>query len=428
MSATLERGLSAFREYLDAPTASFFSSCVHCGLCAESCLFYTETDDPKYTPIHRLEPLKRYWAQEHTFMGRIYALLGLIKPVTDRELAEWSELVFDSCTLCGRCSMVCPVGNDLVYMIRRMREGVAAAGYAPKDLQAATRRNLEKGSAMGVSLQTLLAQVRHQEQETGISIPIDQEGCEVLLLLSSMEIVQFPEFIGAVARIFQQAGVTWTLSSEAFEATNGGIQIGVPDIARQIVMRTVNVAERMGIKTVICPECGHGFRALRWEGEELIGRPYKFKVMHILEILDQLRQEGRLHLLEGEQDQRPLTYHDPCQIARRGGVVEQPRNLLKKVAADFREMEDSGVMNWCCGGGGGVSTLEHAEKLRAQAFLRKKQQIEQLGVRTLVTACANCHMVIEGDLENLGMDVEVISLTELVADHLDNSFQPSTTE
>jgi Fe-S oxidoreductase len=428
MSATLERGLSAFREYLDAPTASFFSSCVHCGLCAESCLFYTETGDPKYAPINRLEPLKRLWSQEYTFMGRLYALLGLAKPVTDAELADWSELVFDSCTLCGRCSMVCPVGNDLVYMIRRMREGVAAAGHAPENLQAATRRNLEIGSAMGVTLETLLAQIRHQEEETGLTIPIDKEGCDTLLLLSSMEVVQFPEFLGSVARIFKQAGVAWTLSSEAFEATNGGIQIGVPDIARQIVLRTVNVAERMGIKTVICPECGHGFRALRWEGEELLGRPYKFKVMHILEILDQLRQEGRIHLIEGELDQRPLTYHDPCQIARRGGVVEQPRTLLKMVAADFREMDDSGTMNWCCGGGGGVSTLEHMEKLRARVFMRKKAQIEKLGVRTLVTACANCHMVIEEDLESLGMDVEVISLTEMVADHLDNKFQHSSTE
>ncbi|MEO5344853.1 MAG: (Fe-S)-binding protein [Magnetococcus sp. YQC-9] len=417
MSATLERGLNAFRNFLNAPAASFFASCVHCGLCAEACLFYTESRDPRLAPIHKLEPMRRLWEREFTLLGRIQAMLGLKPEVTDDELEQWSELVFDTCTLCGRCSLVCPVGNDLVYLIRRMREGMAASGHAPADLLGATRRNLEKGSAMGVTLDTLMAQIRHQEEELGVEIPLDREGVDYMVLLSSMEIVQFPEYIGAVARIFKQAGVTWTISTQAFEATNGGIQIGVPDIARRIVMRTVEVAERLKVGTVICPECGHGFRALRWEGEDLIGRKYGFKVQHILEVLDELRAQGRLPL-DNLRDDRPLTYHDPCQIVRRGGVIEQPRNLLKMVASDFREMADHGVMNWCCGGGGGVSTLERAEPWRVMAFKRKKEQIEHLGVHTLVTACANCRMVIEEDLDKYAMDIEVVGLTELVANHL----------
>ncbi|MBF0181634.1 MAG: (Fe-S)-binding protein [Magnetococcales bacterium] len=417
MSASLERGLNAFRNFLNAPAASFFSSCVHCGLCAEACLFYTESQDPRMAPIYKLEPMRRLWEREFTLSGRVLAWFGASPAVTDNELAQWSELVFDTCTLCGRCSLVCPMGNDLVYLIRRMREGMAAAGHAPRDLTDATRRNLEKGSAMGVTLETLLAMIRHQEADTGLEIPLDREGVECMVLLSSMEIVQFPEYLGAVARIFRHAGVTWTISTQAFEATNAGIQIGVPDFARQIVMRTVEVAERLGVKSVICPECGHGFRALRWEGEDLIGRKYGFQVRHILDLLDELRATGRLQL-DGRLDDRPLTYHDPCQITRRGGVIEAPRNLLRRLASDFREMADHGVMNWCCGGGGGVSTLERAEPWRVLAFKRKKEQIETLGVHTLVTACANCRMVIEEDLDKYAMDIEVVGLTEMVADHL----------
>ena len=76
-AATLERGLHAFKEVIDAPVASFFSSCVRCGLCAHACLFYTETGDPKYTPIHKLEPLRRVWQQEYSFWGRLTRALGL---------------------------------------------------------------------------------------------------------------------------------------------------------------------------------------------------------------------------------------------------------------------------------------------------------------------------------------------------------------
>ncbi|MBF0368974.1 MAG: (Fe-S)-binding protein [Magnetococcales bacterium] len=418
MSATFAKGLNAFRTFLDAPAATFFSSCVHCGLCAESCLFYTETQDPKYAPVHKLEPLRRLWQQEFTLLGRLGKLLGLLKPLRDQDLAAWSALVFDSCTMCGRCSLVCPVGIDLVYLIRRMREGMAAAGHAPSSLVEATRRNVRLGSAMGVSIETLQAQIKHQEAACGLKIPLDREKADVLMLLSSMEIVQFPEIIGAVAHIFHQAGVSWTFSSKAFEATNSGIQIGVPDIARQIVLRTVEEAERLGVTTVIAPECGHGFRALRWEGPDLIGRPYRFRVLHLLEMLDELQRDGRLPLGRGEKDPRPLTYHDPCQIARRGGVVKQPRRLLARIATDFREMDDSGQWNWCCGGGGGVSAVERAEPLRAKAFGRKKEQIEALGVHTLVTACANCRTIIEEDLEACDMEVEVVGLTEMVAQHL----------
>ena len=210
--------------------------------------------------------------------------------------------------------------------------------------------------------------------------------------------------------------MSWTLSRKAFEATNSGIQIGDSAIAAELVSRVVNAAEGLGVKYVISPECGHAYTAIRWDGPNLIGRPYRFEVVHILELLDQLRAEGRLKT-EG-LDERRLTYHDPCQIARRGGVLTQPRNLLEMIAPDYPEMADTGRMNWCCGGGGGVSANEGAEPLRIEAFKRKKRQLEALGVETLVTACANCRIVIEEGLEHYHMDIAVAGLTELLAEHL----------
>jgi Fe-S oxidoreductase len=242
------------------------------------------------------------------------------------------------------------------------------------------------------------------------------QGADYMALLSSMEIINFPEYLGALAKIFNQAGVSWTLSSEAFEATNSGIQIGVADLAGEIVMRIVNAAEKLQVKTVISPECGHAFTALRWEGPNLIGRPYGFNVVHILELLDELRSAGRLKTTGKESE--TLTFHDPCQIARRGGVVEQPRRLLGDIAEDFREMSETGVWNWCCGGGGGVSANDRAEHLRLTAFKRKKAQLDALGVETMVTACANCRIVLEEGLEHYNMNVKVVGLTELVAEHL----------
>jgi Fe-S oxidoreductase len=416
MSASLEKGINALKEVIDAPIASYFNSCVHCGLCAEACLFYTETDDPQYTPIHKLEPLRRVYRQEYTLLGRLAKLLGLSKPVTDAELAEWKPLVYDSCTLCGRCSLVCPVGNDIVYMVRKLREGMAVAGHAPDGLVGASTRSVETGSPMGVKLPAVQAQMRHVQAETGIEIPLDVEGAEYLVLMSSMEIINFPEYLGAIARIMKQAGKTWTLCSTGFEATNSGIQIGVSDIAKVLVQRIVDGAEKLKVETVISPECGHAYTALRWEGPNLIGRPYTFQVLHILEVLDGFREQGLLRTSGLEQAK--LTFHDPCQLVRRGGVFEQPRRLLKMVAKDFVEMNDAGKMNWCCGGGDGVSAIEEAEPLRLQAFQVKKRQLEASGAQTLVTACANCRIVLEEGLEHYQMNIPVVGLAETLAEHL----------
>ncbi|QEP44218.1 (Fe-S)-binding protein [Ectothiorhodospiraceae bacterium BW-2] len=416
MSASLEKGVREFRAVIDGPIASYFSSCIHCGLCAEACLFYTETGEEKYTPIYKLEPLRRLWQQEYTLLGKVGTKLGLSKPITDDELAEWAPLVYDSCSMCGRCSMVCPAGNDIAYMIRKMREGMAAAGHAPEGIIGAATRAVELGSPMGVKLPAVKAQAKHIEAAVGFEVPFDQEGSDYMLLLSSMEIMNYPEYLEAVAKIFHQAGKSWTLSSTAFEATNSGIQIGSSDIARELVSRVVKAAEDLKVGTVISPECGHAFSAIRWEGPNLIGRPYRFEVKHILEILDELRAQKLIKIADKESSR--LTYHDPCQIARRGGVVEQPRRLLAEVAENFVEMADHGTMNWCCGAGGGVSANERAEPLKMKAFKRKKRQIEELDIEVLVTACANCRIQLEEGLEENNIDLPVWGLTEMIAEHL----------
>jgi len=415
-SATLERGINAFKEQIDAPIAAFFSACVHCGLCAEACLFYTETGDPKYTPIHKLEPMRRVWEQEYTLLGMFKKAVGWSKPVTDAALAEWQELIYNSCTLCGRCSMVCPVGNDLTYMIRKAREGMSAAGHAPAGMIGASKRTVEIGSPMGVRLPAVKAQAGHVEKDIGISVPFDLVGAEYLVLLSSMEIMNYPEYLAAIARIMKQAGKTWTLASDAFEATNAGIQIGSSDIAREIVLRIVNAAERLKVKTVISPECGHAYTAIRWEGPNLVGRRFGFQVKHIVEVLDELRVAGLLKT-EGFEEGK-LTFHDPCQLVRRGGVIQQPRDLLNLVSKNCVEMADHGTMNWCCGAGGGVSANEEADEIKMQGFKRKKSQLDALKVDTLVTACANCRIQLEEGLEQNGMELPVVGLTELLAEHL----------
>ncbi|MCK5382663.1 MAG: (Fe-S)-binding protein [Gammaproteobacteria bacterium] len=417
MSDNLARGLEAMRGQMDTRVMSYFSSCVHCGICAEACLFYTETGDARYTPIYKTEPLRKLWRQEYTFWGKLAASMGITKKITEQDLADWEELVYDGCTMCGRCSLVCPVGVDIAYMIRKVKEGLAAAGFSPVDLVAAGQRAVEIGSPMGVTLKTLEATIRVQEKETGLKVPLDVEGADYLLLLSSGEIAGFPEFIGSLAKIFKATGVSWTLSGDYFEATNTGVQLGNSKMAATLVERVVAAAEKLKVKTVISPECGHAYTTLRWDAANFIGRPLPFKVVHIIELLDELRRDGRLKTT-GVTNEK-ISYHDPCNAGRRGGVLDQPRNLLNLVAPNFVELPETGAMNWCCGGGGGVSSNERADELRLKVFSAKKRQLDAVNIEGLVTACSNCrHMLEDGLEENEMEDIELLGISELIADHL----------
>lgn len=413
---SLQRGIAALRAEIDAPVAAFFSSCVHCGLCAEACLFYQETRDPQYTPIKKLEPLRRVWAAEFTLFGRLKGLFGLNRKVTDELLVEWEPLLYDSCTMCGRCSLVCPVGNDIQYMIRKTREGMAASGHVPEGLISAASRAVRTGSPMGLKWKTLQVQIDHVEASTGLTVPVDVEGVDYLVMLSSMEVINFPEYLEAITKIFDHAGVTWTLSTQCFEATNAGIQIGQKDIGAKLVQRIYDAAIKLKVKNVISPECGHAYTAVRWEGPNLIGKSYPFRVFHIIEVLDELRVAGRLKT-EGKEDDR-LSMHDPCNLARKSGVIQQQRNLMDLVAENFVDLKEHGRYQWCCGAGGGVSSNERAAELKMTAFKRKKAQIEEVAPDRMVTMCATCRTQLEEGLEEFNMDIPVVGLTEMIAEHL----------
>lgn len=393
-------------------------ACVHCGACAGACHFWLVTRDARYTPVYKLRPLARAYRRARSPWARLARVFGAAPAApTARELEAWSALLYDACNLCGRCTLVCPMGIDIADLVRRAREAMSAAGFAPADLYVVAERALDSGSPLGVRWPALRRQIELQEKETGLAVPVDRAGADYLVVLSAMEIVGYPEVIGALARLFAHAGASWTLASAAFEATNVGVQIGSRDVAAVLLARIAQAAERLSVKYVVSPECGHAYSALRWEGPNLIGRKYRFEVVQIAELLERWLREGRLRLRG--RDGRRLTFHDPCQLVRRGGLDGVPQRVMESVSANFAPMPLQGAANYCCGGGGGVSAIARAEKLRFAAFELKKRQIEATRAEALVTACANCRNVLEEAIDACGMTLPVLGLTELVAQYLE---------
>ncbi len=147
----LRRAMANLAKNMNRTTATYMEACVHCGQCAEACHYYVQTGDPKYTPIWKLEIFKQAYKRESSPFAPFYRMLGLKKKVTTEQLAEWQELLYDSCTMCGRCSLICPMGIDIATLVGQARHGMFKAGLIPDELHAVAQRAREEGSPLGAT-------------------------------------------------------------------------------------------------------------------------------------------------------------------------------------------------------------------------------------------------------------------------------------
>jgi Fe-S oxidoreductase len=410
-TVNVEAAARTFLAHTEEHLVSYLEACVHCGQCAEACHFYHASGDPRHTPAYKLFPIAKAYRRQKWPL----AWLGLAPRVTEADLKEWEELLFDSCTMCGRCTTICPMGIDIASIVGGARQAFVTAGLGPEDLLAAADNARDHGSPLGVTADKLRERLEWLEDENEVPIALDKEKAEVLLTVSSIEVMKYPDSVVAMAKLLNHAGVDWTLSSKGYEATNFGYLAGKADVAKLMVERITDAAESVGAKTVVIPECGHAFGVLRWSGANMLGRQLPYEVLHITEFLAQLKREGRLKLKPMADS---ITYHDPCQISRRGGATEDARYLLEGFAQDFREMTPTGNYNWCCGGGGGVQAIGRAAELRHKVFKIKMDQVEETGAKAMVSSCSNCRLTMDESKAHWKWEGGLVSLVDIIADHL----------
>lgn len=400
-----------FLAIVGRPLATWAEACVHCGLCAEACHFYQATKDPKYTPAWKILPIAKAHKARTGFLG----MLGLAPKITEKDLKDWEELIFDTCNMCGRCTLVCPMGIDIASITGATRQAMAAAGIGPADLFAAAENSRDRGSPLGLSPEKLVDRLEWLADDNEVDLPLDKKGADVLLTVSSIEMMKYPDSIVSMGKLLNAAGVNWTFSSKGYEATNFGYLTGKTDISKIMTTRIVEAAEALGVKTVIIPECGHAYGVMRWQAANVIGRPLPFEVFHITEFLAKLKREGKLKFKPYD---KAFTYHDPCQISRRGGAAGDARYLLEGFAPNFKEMTPTANSNWCCGGGGGVQAIARSGPIRYEVFKIKTKQVADTGTESLMSSCANCRLTMDEAKAAIKWNGELSSIVELLAEHL----------
>ncbi|HSW23851.1 MAG TPA: (Fe-S)-binding protein, partial [Burkholderiaceae bacterium] len=320
----VDAAMRTFVSEFGVTSSLHMESCVHCGLCAEACHFHVATGDAKYTPIHKLEPFRRAYQREAGPFAAVVRKLGLVKKLSIGELEQWQELIYDSCTMCGRCTLICPMGIDIAELVKEARHGMFKAGLVPERLALMDRAAQQWGSTAtpGDDLPDILQEAAQQH---GVTIPCNLPAAEMLVTAAPAELGEHTKALAAAAKILNRVGITWTMHSAGFDASNIGFNNGDLALQERLTRAIIDTAVQIGAKTVLLPECGHAYGAARWEAAKWYGRELPVRIIHMTEFLDEMLAAGRIRVKRiGES----ATFHDPCQIVRRGGLEAAARRVV----------------------------------------------------------------------------------------------------
>ena len=419
-----KKALQKFADGMDGRLRTHLNSCVHCGLCAETCHYYLSTGDEKYMPANKVDQLARIYKRYHTLAGRIFPKWIGAKDFDQESIQEMVDVIFGGCTMCGRCSLHCSIGVDIPFLVRTARSMLLELGLVPKGLQSTVDAAVKTGNNMGIpreelvdTLQWLEEDLRTEVDDENASIPLDQKDKHILYTLNPREPKFFPLSISATAKIYYAAKESWTISTHCYDVTNYAYYSGDDQAAAELINRLFNEMKKLNADMLVLAECGHGSRAIRWEGPHWIQKRYPFPVLTVIELIAQYIRSERIYL-DPSKNQKPVTLHDPCNLVRSGGVIEEQRFVLSRAVTNFVEMTPNRENNYCCGGGGGQLSMGEFRDRRVASGKIKGDQIRKTGAKIVATPCHNCIDQLMELNKEYALEVEIKTVAEIVADAL----------
>ena len=400
MEATVITGLqSDFRKEMEeALGGATLASCMSCATCSAGC--------PNSELAPDLDPRRTVRS----------ILLGLEEQVMSSRFV-WV------CTMCGRCTMHCPSGISMPTLVRALRARHVRAGTVPAGIQAVLTDSVETGNNMRVTEEDFRESIEWVEEmlqsevgDPSAKIPVDKVGARIMFTLNPREVKYNPLTFLAVAKIFYAAGEDWTLGSKSWDVTNYGLFSGDDEAATIISGRMADEVRRLQVQELVSAECGHGFWAMKWGMEHWLGG-VEFPIRSVVQLVAEYVRDGRI-TLDPSVHTDLATYHDPCNLARKGGVVEEPRYILAHAVRNFREMNPNGEYNYCCGGGGGLLSIAEHAQVRLAKGEPKAEQIRATGASLLITACHNCLDQLADINKMYKLKVTIKNICEVVAEAL----------
>lgn len=391
-----------------------------CSRCSAQCQIYMATGNPKDIPCYRSELLLSVYRRHFTISGILRGRLLGDPGLTDERIQEMADS-FWNCTACRRCHLECPMGIDHGLVTHLGRYILSEIGIAPRALVVSTREQLigKTANTSAIPLPALLDSLEFlsedMAEEKGIDIPfpIDKEGAEYLFLAPVSDYLMEADTLMGVGAVFRATGDSWTIGTRYYDAINYGLFYS-DHVMEEVLNKVRAEAGRLKVKKVLIGECGHASRTAKYFYPTYCGGPAAQPVINIVEYTYNAWKQGRI-TLDPHVITAKVTYHDPCNIARPGWIVEQPRELIKAFCKNYVEMTPNRRNNICCGGGGGTVSIDEIRPYRTSVGGKvKAQQIRATGAKYCIAPCANCKKQLRELMEDQSVDCEIVGLHDLL--------------
>jgi Fe-S oxidoreductase/nitrate reductase gamma subunit len=374
-------------------------ACVSCGRCEDSCPAF-EAGKPlsPRNVVQDLVAVMNTGATSDNVHGR---------PIAAETL--WS------CTTCGACADVCPLGISPMRMITDMRRYLIGEGGVRGSPAAALQKTDRAGNPWGMPPSDRLAWA------AGLDVPVASEradfdvlywvGCAAAYDRRAQKVAR------SVVRLFQAANVNFAVLGPEERCTGESARrMGDELLFQQLAAQNVETLARRKVRRVVA-HCPHCVNSLRNDYPQLGG---DYEIVHHSQLLAELVEEGRLPRgADAKPNGAPITFHDPCYLARVSGITEAPRTVLASAVGDTNrsplvELPRNRRHTSCCGAGGGRMWFDDAPSNRVgQGRVR---EIVSSGADTVAVACPFCLIMLGDGLAADDTRAQVRDIAEVLAD------------
>ena len=383
-------------------------ACIQCSRCQDACPAY---ETGKELSPSALEINKRYFLNNHLdeFIN------GSIPDAAITDILLTDEAAW-SCTTCGYCVEVCPVGNEPMLDILRARQDlVMMESKFPQEAMETFDKIENYGNPWGLS---------PQEREVwmeGKEVPLmrDKKEAEVLYWAGCAGAYdnRGKEISQAVVDVLNEAKVDFaSLGNEETCTGDSARRIGNEYLFQTMAEKNLETFGKYKFKKIVT-QCPHCFTTLKNDYSELGA---DLEVVHHSQFIGELVSEGKISPKAWLDED--VTYHDACYLGRHNDEYDAPRDVIQSIMKNgsLVEMEKSREESFCCGAGGGNMWYEikTGERINHNRF----KQAAKTGATTVATSCNFCNIMMEDGMKVTGNDdkMKVMDIAELVSKSLSN--------
>ncbi|MBF0102314.1 MAG: (Fe-S)-binding protein [Desulfobacterales bacterium] len=406
---------SVITKFLKSETGARFKVytdiCVHCGLCADACHFFLSNDrNPKFSPSGKVKQT----------IGEIVAKKG---KVNSEFIWKLAEIAFTECNVCKRCVMYCPFGIDVAYLMLTMRRLCHQLGVVPQNIQDTAHSHSATFNQMWIKEDEWIDSLQWQEEEAReelpkLRIPLEKQGADIFYSVIGPEPKFRAQLLYQAAVIMNTAGVDWTMpATPGWDNSDMCMYTGDYEMMGRLKRSHFETAMRLKAKRIVMGECGHAFRSVYDVGNRFLGwKMPPIPITHAVAFYHELLIAKKIkiaHLFE-----EPVTFHDPCNIVRGGGLHEIAREVIRYTCKTFIEMIPNREHNYCCSAGGGLINCGAPYKMkRVEGNRVKAEQLKEAkkkGANIVIAPCHNCHGGLEDIIHHYGLDMKLKFLGDII--------------